>query len=115
MQQDNLTINLTIPTGWDTLDDYRLRYVFGLLAQGFPFAAGQDLLPFPLYIKGTVLAYYTLSGVLFIITHENYTRKGLFLYIFIYISVPCFSHPQAVNSCQMHIRAPHILVRKDNF
>ena len=83
MQQDNLTINLTIPTGWDTLDDYRLRYVFGLLAQGFPFAAGQDLLPFPLYIKGTVLAYYTLSGVLFIITHENYTRKGLFLYIFI--------------------------------
>jgi len=64
MQQDNLTINLTIPTGWDTLDDYRLRYVFGLLAQGFPFAAGQDLLPFPLYIKGTVLAYYTLSGIL---------------------------------------------------
>ena len=31
MQQDNLTINLTIPTGWDTLDDYRLRYVFGLV------------------------------------------------------------------------------------
>lgn len=31
---------------------------------GLPFAAGQDLLPFPLYIKGTVLAYYTLSGIL---------------------------------------------------
>jgi len=38
MQQDkdNLTINLTVPTGWDKLDDYQLRYVFGLLAQGFP-------------------------------------------------------------------------------
>ena len=36
MQQDNLTINLTVPTGWDELDDHQLRYVFGLLAQGFP-------------------------------------------------------------------------------
>ena len=38
MQQnkDNLTINLTVPTGWDKLDDHQLRYVFGLLAQGFP-------------------------------------------------------------------------------
>ena len=35
MQQDNLTINLTVPTGWDKLDDKKLRYVFGLLAQGF--------------------------------------------------------------------------------
>ena len=31
MQQDNLTINLTFPTGWDKLDDHQLRYVFGLL------------------------------------------------------------------------------------
>ena len=36
MQQDNLTINLTVPHGWDTLDDHQLRYVFGLMAQGFP-------------------------------------------------------------------------------
>ena len=38
MQQDkdNLTINLTVPTGWNKLDDHQLRYVFGLLAQGFP-------------------------------------------------------------------------------
>lgn len=38
MQQDkdNLTINLTVPKGWNELDDHRLRYVFGLLAQGFP-------------------------------------------------------------------------------
>ena len=36
MRQDNLTINLTVPTGWDKLDDHQLRYVFGLMAQGFP-------------------------------------------------------------------------------
>ena len=36
MQQDKPTINLTVPTGWDKLDDHQLRYVFGLLAQGFP-------------------------------------------------------------------------------
>ncbi len=36
MQQDKLTIKLTVPTGWDKLDDHQLRYVFGLLAQGFP-------------------------------------------------------------------------------
>ena len=36
MQQDNPTINLTAPTGWNKLDDHQLRYVFGLLAQGFP-------------------------------------------------------------------------------
>ena len=38
MQQDkdNLTINLTVPKGWDKLDDHQLRYVFGLMAQGFP-------------------------------------------------------------------------------
>ena len=35
-QQDNLTINLTVPTGWNLLDDSQLRYLFGLLAQGFP-------------------------------------------------------------------------------
>lgn len=64
MQQDNLTINLTIPTGWDTLDDYRLRYVFGLLSQGFPSPQVKTYCLFPLYIKGTVLAYYTLSGIL---------------------------------------------------
>jgi hypothetical protein len=36
--KDNSTINvkLTVPTGWDKLDDHQLRYVFGLLAQGFP-------------------------------------------------------------------------------
>ena len=36
MQQDKPTINLIVPTGWDQLDDRQLRYVFGLLAQGFP-------------------------------------------------------------------------------
>ena len=36
MQQDKPKINLTVPTGWDKLDDHQLRYVFGLLAQGFP-------------------------------------------------------------------------------
>ncbi len=36
MQQENPTINLTVPTGWDKPDDHQLRYVFGLLAQGFP-------------------------------------------------------------------------------
>ena len=40
MQQDNPTINLAIPTGWDKLDDYQLRYVFGLLAQGFAILQG---------------------------------------------------------------------------
>ena len=30
------TINLTVPTGWELLDNTQLRYVFGLLAQGFP-------------------------------------------------------------------------------
>jgi hypothetical protein len=32
MQQEKPTINLTVPTGWDKLDDHQLRYVFGLLA-----------------------------------------------------------------------------------
>ena len=36
MIQENLTINLTVPTGWEQLDDHKLHYVFGLLAQGFP-------------------------------------------------------------------------------
>ena len=36
VQQDNPTINLTIPNGWGKLDNHQLRYVFGLLAQGFP-------------------------------------------------------------------------------
>lgn len=36
MQLENSTIILTVPTGWDKLDDHQLRYVFGLLAQGFP-------------------------------------------------------------------------------
>jgi hypothetical protein len=36
MQQDKPTINLTVPTGWDKLADNQLRYVFGLMAQGFP-------------------------------------------------------------------------------
>ena len=35
-QQDNLTINLTVPTGWNLLDDSQLRYLFGPLALGFP-------------------------------------------------------------------------------
>ncbi len=35
MQQDKPTINLTVPTGWDQLNDKQLRYVFGLMAQGF--------------------------------------------------------------------------------
>ena len=36
MAQDKPTINLTVPTGWEQLNDTQLRYVFGLLAQGFP-------------------------------------------------------------------------------
>ena len=36
MLQDNLTINLAVPTGWNKLDDHQLRYVFGLLAQSQP-------------------------------------------------------------------------------
>ncbi len=34
--KDIPTINLTVPTGWDKLADNQLRYVFGLMAQGFP-------------------------------------------------------------------------------
>ena len=34
--KDIPTINLTVPIGWDQLDDTQLRYVFGLLGQGFP-------------------------------------------------------------------------------
>ena len=48
MQQDNLTINLTVPTGWDELDDHQLRYVFGLLAQGFPSPQVKTYCLFPL-------------------------------------------------------------------
>ena len=33
---ETINVNLIVPTGWDKLDDHRLRYVFGLLAQGFP-------------------------------------------------------------------------------
>lgn len=33
---ETINVNLTVPTGWDKLDDHQLRYVFGLLAQGFP-------------------------------------------------------------------------------
>ena len=35
MQQDKPTIKLTVPTGWDQLNDKQLRYVFGLMSQGF--------------------------------------------------------------------------------
>ena len=31
-QQDNLTINLTVPASWEELDEKQLRYVFGLMA-----------------------------------------------------------------------------------
>ena len=34
--KDIPTINLKVPTGWEQLDNTQLRYVFGLLAQGFP-------------------------------------------------------------------------------
>lgn len=30
------TIELKVPTGWEQWDEQPLRYVFGLLAQGFP-------------------------------------------------------------------------------
>ena len=33
---ETINVNLTVPTGWDKLDDHQLRYVFGLLGQGFP-------------------------------------------------------------------------------
>ena len=33
---ETINVILTVPTGWDKLDDHQLRYVFGLLAQGFP-------------------------------------------------------------------------------
>ena len=36
MQQDKITINLTLPTKWEDLNDKQLRYLFGLLAQNFP-------------------------------------------------------------------------------
>ncbi len=38
MQQDkdNPTINLTVPAGWDKLDERQQRHVFGLLAHEFP-------------------------------------------------------------------------------
>ena len=35
MQQDNITIDLNLPTKWEDLSDKQLRYVFALLAQGF--------------------------------------------------------------------------------
>ena len=30
MQKDKPTINLSIPLGWEILDDYQLSYFFGL-------------------------------------------------------------------------------------
>ena len=35
MQQDKISIDLKLPTGWEDLSDKQLRYVFALLAQGF--------------------------------------------------------------------------------
>lgn len=35
MQQDNINIDLKLPTGWEVLTDKQLRYVYALLAQGF--------------------------------------------------------------------------------
>ena len=35
MQQDNISIDLNLPTKWEDLSDKQLRYVFALLAQGF--------------------------------------------------------------------------------
>ena len=35
MQQDKISIDLKLPTGWEVLTDKHLRYVFALLSQGF--------------------------------------------------------------------------------
>lgn len=35
MQQDNITIDFKLLTGWEDLSDKQLRYVFALLSQGF--------------------------------------------------------------------------------
>ena len=35
MQQENISIDLKLPTKWEDLSDKQLRYVFALLAQGF--------------------------------------------------------------------------------
>ena len=37
MQQDNITIDLKLPTKWEDLSDEQLRYVYQLLAQHFNF------------------------------------------------------------------------------
>ena len=36
MQQDKITIDLKLPTKWEDLTDKQLRYLYGLLSQGFP-------------------------------------------------------------------------------
>lgn len=36
MQQDNINIDLKLPTKWEYLTEKQLRYLFGLLAQDFP-------------------------------------------------------------------------------
>ena len=36
MQQDNINIDLKLPSKWEDLDDKQLRYLFGLIAQNFP-------------------------------------------------------------------------------
>ena len=36
MQQDKPTINLTVPTGWDKLDDHQLHYVLACWPRAFP-------------------------------------------------------------------------------
>lgn len=36
MQQDNINIDLKLPTKWEDLTEKQLRYLFGLLAQDFP-------------------------------------------------------------------------------
>ena len=36
MQQDNINIDLKLPTGWEVLTDKQLRYLFGLLSMNFP-------------------------------------------------------------------------------
>ena len=57
MQQDKPTINLTVPIGWDKLDDKQLRYVFGLT-----------------HIKGTVMQKTKSNGFSFISGPKS-TRK----------------------------------------
>lgn len=86
MQQDNLTINLTIPTGWDTLDDYRLRYVFGLLSQGFPSPQVKTYCLFRCTSKGRFWHTIPYRGYFYFNSQKLYPKGVVSLYFHINFS-----------------------------